>query len=695
MQKFYTQLLIIISVIIFNNNSKAQLRFYNDVINKTINFDEWENGLPVGITLLTNLADSLYSVQPYNYTQNGQENTGLHVENYTNGKLNLLISEPIFIKGGSEYEVSFDFKGFISFYNLQLEYLNLETNKNFTKRIEIDSHNDLSNYKTVFKLNNSGTYLIGLSIRRTRSFEEVFVGNQPEVPDVNHIQIDNLNFNNITGKNKIFGLNNLEAHFSTFCDFCLTDEVGFAYGHGLTKKNGTYLIYNNLVGGSGLLNGERVFSSDFLVGRDPLDTFNTHLIEGILVNDSIVQQWYQNSSRVHKVTKEKIDYHRAHFFQENYEMPDEIANWPANIFSSIASNRFAPFHDANSNGIYDPQNGDYPKIKGDVSIFSMYKTEGHDVFEFHKMLYAYHQPNDSMLNNTIFGDYKIYNNTEDNIEDVKFNLSSDIDLVQPFKNSIGTDTSYNMLYVYNRLNEFDSITVKAAIGIEFLNKKMDRTNFFLSASTFGGCQNQISRFMPEFAFNNIEVSSCFSWGHFMPGFAPYKLFPGYPELFSGHIQDPIYSFNNADLRGIAFSESTGTLAPGEFAELSVAYLFAEDFSPNADNLSPLFILRNYAKEAQLFYEEQNPPENITSLSENIMELNVYPNPTNSFLNVNISANIGLTTIEILNNQGNIVFSRIVNQNENVINLQSLQPGIYLCRVSDAEGNTTSKKIILN
>ncbi|MBK8414466.1 MAG: hypothetical protein IPL22_08125 [Bacteroidetes bacterium] len=51
-------------------------------------------------------------------------------------------------------------------------------------------------------------------------------------------------------------------------------------------------------------------------------------------------------------------------------VPTNIADWLVSIH--LFSRVLAPFADFNSNGIYDPQNGDYPYILGDESIYSIF-----------------------------------------------------------------------------------------------------------------------------------------------------------------------------------------------------------------------------------------------------------------------------------------------------------------------------------
>ena len=60
-----------------------------------------------------------------------------------------------------------------------------------------------------------------------------------------------------------------------------------------------------------------------------------------------------------KITRAEVDEHISSYNTSGYVMPSSIANWPAHGDEGY-SYYLAPFKDFNDNGIYDPENGDYP-----------------------------------------------------------------------------------------------------------------------------------------------------------------------------------------------------------------------------------------------------------------------------------------------------------------------------------------------
>ncbi len=60
-----------------------------------------------------------------------------------------------------------------------------------------------------------------------------------------------------------------------------------------------------------------------------------------------------------KITRAEVDEHINGYNTSGYVMPASIANWPAHG-DALYSYYLAPFKDVNANGVYDPENGDYP-----------------------------------------------------------------------------------------------------------------------------------------------------------------------------------------------------------------------------------------------------------------------------------------------------------------------------------------------
>ncbi len=164
-------------------------------------------------------------------------------------------------------------------------------------------------------------------------------------------------------------------------------------------------------------------------------------------------------NRVWKITKEEVKAHIASFSNPEYMMPEVIANWPASgDIEKGQSPNLAPFADANGNGIYDPQNGDYPSIKGDEAvlfIFNDHRGE-HSESGTNKMgveviglAYAFSSSNKT-YDNTVFVDFTIINRSGFDYTDAKLGVFTDIDLgSNVYDEYAGVDVKRNTYYGYN------------------------------------------------------------------------------------------------------------------------------------------------------------------------------------------------------------------------------------------------------
>lgn len=117
-------------------------------------------------------------------------------------------------------------------------------------------------------------------------------------------------------------------------------------------------------------------------------------------------------------------------------------------------------------------------------------------------------------------------------------------------------------------------------------------------------------------------------------------------------------------------------------------LFSENSSPFNGSVDDLKIY-NYALSQT---EVTNLYTNNMLTSENFNASNVdvklYPNPVNDVLN--IETVLDLKSVEIFNIQG----QKVLETNQNQINVSSLSSGMYMVTIQDVENNTVTKKVII-
>ena len=176
----------------------------------------------------------------------------------------------------------------------------------------------------------------------------------------------------------------------------------------------------------------------------------------------------RNFDHIWKITREEILLHQINYENENYEIPNDIATWPAHGSTSEGyAENLAPFIDTDANGIYEPHNGDYPDIKGDMSLYWIFndnlavhgETGGTALgVEVHMQAYAYTCDEltgvDTILNYTTFLDYKIINRSDTSYHNCFSAFWTDADLGSAMDDYVGCNVGLNTMYFYNG-DDFD------------------------------------------------------------------------------------------------------------------------------------------------------------------------------------------------------------------------------------------------
>lgn len=169
-------------------------------------------------------------------------------------------------------------------------------------------------------------------------------------------------------------------------------------------------------------------------------------------------EFFSKWSRVWKVSKDDIYYHRHNYWKETYEPVDAIINWPGNGgVANGQAEQLAPYFDRNENGIYEPMLGDYPLIRGDQTVLFIFnddrmhtETQGGSMqVEIHAMAYGYDEPDDEVLHNTVFVHYDIYNRSDNTYYNTYLGTWSDIDLGYARDDYVGCNVELSSYFGYN------------------------------------------------------------------------------------------------------------------------------------------------------------------------------------------------------------------------------------------------------
>ncbi|MCB9360746.1 MAG: T9SS type A sorting domain-containing protein [Flavobacteriales bacterium] len=258
-------------------------------------------------------------------------------------------------------------------------------------------------------------------------------------------------------------LNNIRAHINNNCLF--QDRKNSISAFNVPKQINVYDPYYSTIFGANLwvagedINGQvRTFAP--MVGGDAVDG-GVFLLDspgdaGPISNE--MEFYSYKWDRVWKVSQTDIDYHIANYNTPGYQPIEVIENWPAHGDTSKGQALYlASFVDIDNDGVYNPLNGDYPKIKGQQAVYFIKndKRIGHTYsssplgLEVHGMAYAYNCPSDSAINHTVFLNYKIYNRSASTYTNVYTGMWTDFDIGCSGDDYVGCDVARGAFYGYN------------------------------------------------------------------------------------------------------------------------------------------------------------------------------------------------------------------------------------------------------
>jgi len=206
----------------------------------------------------------------------------------------------------------------------------------------------------------------------------------------------------------------------------------------------------------------------------------------------------------------------------------------------------APFVDVDSNGIYNPAVGDYPKIKGDQMLWYVYndkggihtETGGRAIgVEIQISAYGYNCPADDILFNTLLIDYKIIYRGTSPLYDVYIGKWIDFDLGCYANDYVGCDSPSNTFYAYNG-TAIDFDCTSSGYGnnppiqtVTFLNQELTGFTYYNNDFTVvGNPENAVQyyNYLSGFWKDNSAFTSdsCNGYG----GTVPTRFFyPGNPS----------------------------------------------------------------------------------------------------------------------------------------------------------------------
>ena len=467
--------------------------------------------------------------------------------------------------------------------------------------------------------------------------------------------------------------------------------------------------------------------------------------------------------KVWKLTTEEIVYHKLHYWEDDYVLIDNIATWPAHGDAELYQTEYlAPFVDVDGDSTYIPLNGDYPLIRGEQCIYFIindqreHKESGGDALglEIHGMAYEFYNNESSILNNTVFFSYKIFNRSSLNYHDTYIGLFTDFDLGYAADDYVGCDVARGAYYGYNGdsidgngdaesygnnppaqgmvilggplmdangIDDPDGECDESINGIGFGDDIVDNERYGMKKFLWFNNDNDIQGDPDETEDYYNYLKSIWKDGTAMEyggnghvGSGAYG--PAANFMFPGNTDPCFWGTNGEEPYGpIDWTETSAgnlpgdrrglsvmgpfTFEPGSMERVDIAYVsaFKEGEQTAVETLMDHvdLVKEAYYEDPTYFgYQWLGIEDKEIEISAN--KLIAYPNPVINILNVSYqNATNNNVNYKILDVMGKVIFSgEIINNETLTIDLSILKVGIYVLTVND-ENISYSTKVIKN
>jgi hypothetical protein len=503
-------------------------------------------------------------------------------------------------------------------------------------------------------------------------------------------------------------------------------------GRGINSSFASALWIGGIDAGGQLHGGAQTYrqgGNDFWPG--PLDT----------ITATIDTTNARNYDKIWKVSYTDINNFIAAYNSGSLVATEDIMTWPAHGVGNNSRN-LAPFVDHNGDGLYNPVDGDYPKIKGDQALYFIYndKLAVHGTsftpmgIEVQAMAYAYGCPDvvngHNELTYTTFYDYKIINRSSSDYHDVYATMWTDADLGTYSDDYIGCNVADNYGYIYNG-DSNDETSFGAggygayipAQGFNILKGPLanatdgiDNNNNGVVDEPNEDCRlNKYTYFnntFPGFPAGTTDPAVASEYYGYMTGFwKDGSPFTCGGNAYGGTTSTPwVYSTDpntglNTDPSAICSTWTEGlagntpgdrrmllsagpfNLGAGQMQEIEYAFVTSFDSTMANSPLLSVAKLKTDIQKVNTFYNQLNKPNCLQAMNVGITEVLkqndfvLYPNPARSFITLQSTIE-GAVKIdyEIVDVLGKTVMQAQKDGNSFTVNVSDLTTGIYFIRL---------------
>ena len=335
-------------------------------------------------------------------------------------------------------------------------------------------------------------------------------------------------------------------------------------------------------------------------------------------------------------------------------------------------------HPESQMGLYDPDGGDYPIIKGCCASLQVQNDDA----GFHtysgiepigiQMNYQFFQyANWGDLNDVTFVEVKIKNYSPINYADFTYGFYVDTDLGDGTDDYIGSDSTRSLFYTYNS-SDIDALhgADPAAFGIMALEHPLNSVVLYDNSGTTAAARwNQLNGYDPSGLayFNNQNQPTKF-------------LYSDNPNSPNGWSEEELANLPGD--RRVLVGTNHGPLASGE----EIVQTYAILYHRSGTRLENVDGLLNMSDNIDVFYDTianaqcENGTLNLMSGLE-IEDFKMFPNPTGN--SVEFTFNGGEADLTCYDMTGTLVHNQRVSSGDRV-DVSSWSNGVYLMHVTSED-----------
>lgn len=517
-------------------------------------------------------------------------------------------------------------------------------------------------------------------------------------------------------KGKIFTPNQLSARINALGNqFMAVDSFNF-YGptHHFEAPagSGKHSIYNAALWVAGLDENGAIHTAceRYRKGKFPYMSAKgwDYWVGPVMDEVHYTPEYLTEHNRLWYVTRDEINSHSANYQNSNYLLPNHIKKWPGNGYPELGTaDLLAPFADRNQNGVYDPENGDYPLIHGDEAIYFVFNDDYGDHtdsfgrklgIEVHGLAYGFNCGSDSAFNNTLFIRYQVINRSDTAYHDVYLGDYSNL-VIGSHDDYLVCDTLLNTYYAYNMDDFDDTLSIMypgymehpPAQAVVWLNQPIDHFMYCHfpwphSDTLFNLAPNAAHRYynFMQSIWNDSTHLTYGGDGHLGGAEVDHAL-TGDPLTGTGWLEgNP--ELDSLVLQGIA-SCGPFQFLPGDTLTLELAYVFARDYE--GDHLSSVALLKERVERVRWMYQNDSTPcstpwTSLAEYSSRQNRLTLLPNPARDYVRA-----AGLETgtqvaFEIVALDGTVVGTGKIKTGGKV-DIGDLVPGNYFIKFYTLDG----------